>query len=494
MPPRFSSGLLVISVGRSVQIVAGLLAVRLFTSFLSNAEVGNLYLVNSLAAFFGFALLNPVGMYIHRKLNRWINDKVLLDRFFLYNVYIAAVALLSLPVVFLLNRYAGVGGGGNAGQLLLYVVIYLYVNTWNQTIVATFNLTEHRISFVGYTVATTILGLVLSTLLVLWSQSAIWWLTGQVAAQVLVTLVAFIHLRRLLGERVDIGRVREEISGHNFNQVMKFVVPLSATTLLLWTQSQSYRVIIENRNGLEFLGQIGLGLSIAANIAAAVESIVHQTYMPAFYREINSSNPDIRTAVCNRLFQMTIPIYLGLSIFVSCLAPFLVSILAHGKFSGAYLYVIFGAWIEFFRMITGILSTAAHSEMKTGYLVKAYLVGGIIAIAGVVSATFSSRFDVLIPSALVLSGIVTMLVMYRQMHRIIHVKVGIRAIVKAGLLSLPFAGALLFHGRRESIVVSLLITGLFGAYLLVSQYMIFQRFRRSAGYLEMAASAGQGNP
>ncbi len=492
MPPRFSSSVFIISVGRGAQIITGLLAVRLFTSFLSTGEVGNLYLINSLAAFFGFALLNPVGMYIHRKLNRWIADKVLLDRFFLYNGYIAAVALLSLPIVFLLNRYGAVGGG-NVGQLLLYVAIYLYVNTWNQTIVATFNLMEHRISFVVYTVATTVIGLGLSTLLVLWSHTAIWWLAGQVAAQIVVTLAAFIHLRRLLGERVELRRVREEISKHNFRQVMKFVVPLSVTTLLLWTQSQSYRMIVENRIGLEFLGQIGLGLSIAANISAAVESIVHQTYMPVFYREISSTNPDIRAAVCNRLFQMTIPLFLGLSIFVSCLAPFLVSILAHGKFSGAYLYVIFGAWIEFFRMITGILSTAAHSEMKTDYLVKAYLFGGIIALAGVISATFGNRFDVLIPSALVISGIATMVVMYRQMHRIIHVKVGIRDIAKAGFLSLPFAGALLFHGQRESVVVSLLVTGLFGTYFLVSQYLLFRRFRGAGGSSEMTASAEQDN-
>jgi hypothetical protein len=144
-------------------------------------------------------------------------------------------------------------------------------------------------------------------------------------------------------------------------------------------------------------------------------------------------------------------------------------------------------------MITGILSTAAHSEMKTDYLVKAYLFGGIIAIAGVVSATFGNRFDVLIPSALVISGVVTMVVMYRQMHRIIHVKVGIRDIARAGFLSLPFAGALLFHGQRESIVVSLLVTGLFGTYFLVSQYLLFQRFRRSAGSPDTTASAEQGN-
>jgi len=144
-------------------------------------------------------------------------------------------------------------------------------------------------------------------------------------------------------------------------------------------------------------------------------------------------------------------------------------------------------------MITGILSTASHSEMKTGYLVKAYFFGGVIATVGVISATFGSRSDLLIPTALVISGMVTLMVMYRQMHRIIQVKIGIRDIVKAGFVSLPFACALLLFSQRESVVVSLLVTGLFGIYLMVSQYLMLQRFNRSTGAPGITTSVGQGN-
>lgn len=468
---------LVIIGGRILQIVVSLLAVRVLTTLLSASEVGNFYLINSIVALFGFALLNPVGMYFYRKLNRWVDEGCFWNRFFLYISYVAVVAVFSTVAVYVLRCVFHVGSGIDLTMLLVFVLAYIFFNTWNQNSIALLNFLERRVSFVLLSLATSVCGLALAILLVKRTPFALYWLSGQLAAQAIFAFVAVACLAKVVSLRSDRKPSQSVLTSKNMTQVFRFVLPLAFTTLLTWSQTQSYRLIVEQRIGLEFLGQIGLGLSIASNIASAVESIVHQIYLPVFYREINSPESNTRTEACNRMFQMTIPLYLGLSLFVSCLAPFLVSILAHGKFAGAYLFVIYGAWIELFRMITGILSTAAHSEMQTGYLVKAYLWGGMLAIVSVYAATFGNRFDLLIPTALVASGIVTMVVMYRQMNKVICVKVGIRDIMRAGFISLPFAGALFFFKSRESLVVSLVITAGFGAYLLVSQYLIFQKFK-----------------
>lgn len=469
------STVFVISAGRVVQIAAGLVAVRLFTSLLSTAEVGNLYLINSLTAFFGFALLNPVGMYIHRKMNRWVNDGVLLRRFFLYNGYIVATAAVSVPTIFLLHHVLAVGGGVSLMQMLVYVVCYLFINTWNQTVVTTFNLLEHRVSFVGYTLATTILGLVLSVLLVFWSHTAVWWLAGQVAAQAMVTSTAFLHLRYLLGKQTIRAHSGNMLTGPSLKHVLGFVLPLSMTTLLTWTQSQSYRLIIENRIGLDYLGKIGLGFSIAANVAAAVESIAQQVYFPAFYREVSGGDTNVRRNACNSMFQRTIPLFLSQAMAVTFLAPFLVRILAHVKFEGAFIYVMFAAWIELFRMTTGILSVAAHAEMRTRAMVMPYLTGSILAVAGVLGGSSLARYEVAIPAALTGAGFVTMALMFREMKKIISVKVGIRQIAASGLATLPCAGALLFYALRESVISSLVILTVSGSYLLITQFIIFRR-------------------
>ena len=69
---------MVISLGRALQVGITLISVRMLTDILSKEEVGNLYLINSLAAFFGFTLINPIGMYVNRKMHAWVEEKVFL--------------------------------------------------------------------------------------------------------------------------------------------------------------------------------------------------------------------------------------------------------------------------------------------------------------------------------------------------------------------------------------------------------------------------------
>jgi O-antigen/teichoic acid export membrane protein len=467
--------LLLISAGRLCQIVLALVSVRVFTTLLSASEVGNLYLINSIAAFFGFALLNPVGMYMHRKLNRWAEAGTLLDSFFLYNIYITAISIISVGVVFFLHRILHLGGNVDLTMLLLFVALYIYFNTWNQTIVAVLNLLDHRRSFVVFSLLTALLGLGAGVLLAMWQATAVLWLCGQVAAQIFITLLAFAYLVKIRKLHFNFRRMEAVVGVDNIRNILRFVLPLALTTLLMWTQTQSYRIIVENRIGLEFLGKVGLGLSIAANIAAAVESVVQQTYMPVFYREISGGNAEKRTEACNRMFQLTIPIYLSVTLFVACLAPFLVTLLAHGNFGGAFLFVIYGAWIELFRMITGILSTAAHAEMDTRYLVRSYAAGAVIAVAGVFLGTFSRYYENLIPATLVVSGFLAMVVMYRDTKKIIRVKVGIREIKRSAIMSLPFLAALAFYSHRASLVVSFAVTSILGLYFLGSQYYFYHK-------------------
>jgi len=466
---------LIITIGRVLYIAISLLAVRVYTSMLSTAEVGNFYLINSITAFFGFTLLNPVGMYINRKLNHWVADNNLLNGFFLYNLYLVSVSLASLVMVYFLNRVLHVGATVDLKLLLLFVMLNIYFNTWNQTVIQTLNLLDHRITFVVFTVLTSSLGLGLSMLLVKGTATAVWWLAGQLLAQIVLTLFAFIYLHRVLKSRLSFGYIGSVATRQNVKNVLYFVAPLAFTTFLTWSQSQSYRLIVENRIGVEFLAQIGLGLSIAANIAAAVESVVQQLYMPLFYREISTTDQAGRTLACNKLFHLAIPIYFSLTLFVSCLAPFLVTLLAHGKFGGAFLFVIYGAWIELFRMMAGLLSTTAHSEMQTRSLVKPSLAGALLVVPGVYLASYTAFYQQIVPAVLVISGLVGMFVMYRDMKKIMKIKLGIRGIVRSALISVPFAAALFLIDLRHSIMASFAITAVLGSYFLLSQYIIYRQ-------------------
>ncbi len=466
---------LIITSGRILQMIIALVSVRVFTSMLSTSEVGNIYLINSLFGFFGLALINPMGMYINRKVHHWVEEKCVFERFFIFNLYLIFLAINSIAVVYLLNRFMHVGGTIDVRMLMLFLMFSIYFTTWNQTIIPTLNLLNHRMSFVVFTLLTLSIGLVFSILLTQFtSATAVLWLSGQLGAQVLITLCALAYFRRIVEGKVSFSGVRAIITVGNFVNVLHFVFPLGCTTFFMWMQNQSYRIIIEKTVGLEFLGLIGIGIGVASSISVAAESLIQQLYLPGFYRDINTSDVEKRTEAWNDMAQRTIPVYIALTIMVSCLAPFLIHVLVSKKFGDAYIFVIYGAWIEFFRMTTNVLTSVAHSEMRTKYLLRAYCVGGLLAMGGTYWGAHRSDFALVIPMMLVLSGFLVMIIMYRDMKKLMRIKVGIRNIRKSILFSLPFTLALPFFTQQPTLPLSLMLVGIGGSYFLLTQYLLTQ--------------------
>ena len=56
------------------------------------------------------------------------------------------------------------------------------------------------------------------------------------------------------------------------------------------------------------------------------------------------------------IINYIIPIYFILAICVSFLSVYLTTILVDPKYHSVYIFVIFGIWIEFFRMSSNLLS------------------------------------------------------------------------------------------------------------------------------------------
>lgn len=474
-----NSGAVVIIFGRVLQVALSLVSVRLMTTMLTTAEVGNYYLVFTILSFFALTFLNPVGVYLNRKTHLWVAGQTIFDRLFVFALYLLLVCLLTVPSVYLLRHATGFGSSMPLGLLILFVMIGLFCTTWNQVMVPLLNMIQRRTSFVVFSTLTLCAALGFSVILVRYhSPTALSWLFGQAAAQIVVGLMATVYFYRVVKGSLSSASARAVVSGDNLRHVLRFALPVGATTLLMWLQNQSYRLIVEQRAGLESLAMIGLGLGIASNIAASVESIVHQLYMPQFYQGISEAGREERAAAWNRMAQLTLPLYLSLALFVSCLAPFLMNVLAHSKFAGAWIFVVFGAWIEFCRMTNGVLVAVAHAEMQTGHLVKSYLIGGILAVAGVWLATGLPAAPLLIPLALLVSAAVATGFMYNDMRRLMRTKVGIRTIRRSMMLSLPFALALPFANSPRNLAVSVLVVGVAGCYFLAVQYLLTRSLLR----------------
>ncbi|MBI4727339.1 hypothetical protein HY768_09015 [candidate division TA06 bacterium] len=467
--------IIVIGTGRVMQIVLSLVSVRLFTMLLSPSQVGNLFLINSIIAFFGLVLINPVGMYLNRRLHHWFSRGRMPDVFFVFNLYLMGVSLVSLPIVLFLTKVLHVGSGLNVMVLMTFVMMNIYVSSWNQTIIPALNMLQHRKSFVAFSLLTTIIGLACSVIFVsLIERGALWWLLGQVSAQSVVTIAAFVYFHKITRAKISRGIARRNYSPGNIKYAFNFVLPLAVTTLFWWLQNQSYRMIVEHIVGLEYLAMIGLGLSIAANISAAVESLVQQFYYPIYYGQINTDDKATRQTAWEKMAGFTLPIYVSTAIFAALLSPFIVSVLAGPRYQGVTIYVVIGALIELFRASSGLLASVAHAELKTRYLVKPYFIGALCAVAGVYFGARQLHSQVFIPLALVLSGFMVMIVMFFEMNRVMPIQFNWPALARSFLMSLPLVAVLAAYHLSQSLVVSVAVCAVSGIYFIGSQYLMLK--------------------
>lgn len=466
-----NSGILLITTGRVVQILVSMASVRIFTGLLPSQEVGKLYFVTAFTGLFCLSLLSPVGLYINRMLHKWMNDKNIMNYFFVYNLYLFMIVGVAVLVVSLMHRYGGMGNTMASTELIILTTGTIYFSTWSQTILPSLNILDFRKSFVVLTILTLTTGLLLSmALTVLIAKTAFWWLVGQLISQTIFAVFGFIHLMRITGYSFGFRNSVKIINVQNLRFLMSFALPLALTTLFMWLQNQSYRVVIEQIRGLEFLGFLGLGMAISMNISSAAESVIQQWYIPKFYHAINA-HPEQKLNIWNNMAQTVLPFYLSLTIFVTCTAPHLVNILASNQFSQSFIYVIYGAWIELFRVTTNILTYVAHAEMQTKYLIKAYLLGGTAAVAGCYIVAGHSWYQHAVPLILVFSGLLTTFMTYRQMKRIAHIKIGIANIRTSFIMSLPLVAAT-FTFAFKSLPVSLLTVTVCGLYFCLVQYRL----------------------
>ncbi|MCX5792247.1 MAG: hypothetical protein NTY45_08545 [Elusimicrobia bacterium] len=474
--------------GRGAQALLTIAAFRLLTTFISPSEVGGFYLIMSMASLFSLFLLNPVGMYVNRKLFVWYDQKTVFEHFLGFNVYTLLVSALAFGIVLFSWSFLGVGAGLPGLLFAFIVACYIYVLNWNQTIIPTLNAFGHKTAFVLLTTATTGIGLVFSIVFVkFFKAGAVEWVSGQVVALGLLTLAGVCVFRRKVPENgLLLSGTEKCVTKESLLAVAAFALPLAGATFFMWAQGQSYRVIVEKIRGPEFLAYLAVGFSIATSVAGILESLVQQIYLPAFYRRISTGGKDERRSALRDLAARAIPVYLIYLFFIIGLSEHLVYFLVAPKYREVFVYARYGAVVEFFRMSTNILASAAHSEMRTKSLITPYLLGGVSAAVSAYFAAMSSRPELFVPLALLLSGVITFFDMQRAIFPIIEFKLDARSLAAPGFFSLAFLVAILIHPK--GLVQSLALLGAAGAYFLFLQYWFSRKWLGSAGKIPAPAA------
>lgn len=453
------------------------MSIKILTTLLTKEEIGNYYLLLSILTLLNFTFLNPLGQYYGRHIIHWKNNNNLSNATHIILFLRLAAIIFLLFIAFLLYEIFEYEKYYSLDEFLIFIFVLLISGT-NALLLNVVNIMGDRIKFISYTILTLLVGLFLSLLIVnFFDKTAMGWIYGFAISELFFLLGLYkfvVKNNKFSYERVILAFKKEHIK-----KVLYFILPVTATLFLQWAQNQSYRFIIEMKYSLEILAFIGVGLAISASIFSAVESLATQYYNPIYLRKITNATKVERENAWNELAKYMIPIYLTVAIYVIILAPYLTNLLVSKSFNDAYIYAMFGALIEFFRVITNLVYTVSQSEVRTNSTIMPYLVGFVISTITIYFIDVSDKIW-LIPFFLIISSSIIFLILFKNMKKILEITINMRMLIKTLILNLPLFIVLIFE-NQQSLIQSIYMIGLSGIYILLIVYFII---KQNKGYIK----------
>ncbi len=460
--------LITLAVGKVLQVLIALVSIKILTEVLSTQEVGNYYLLLTVLTLFNFTFLNPLGQYYGRHLISWEKSNNLL------NATIVLMALRILAIISALFFAYGVfiyfeySKYYTLSEFLLFIFISLVAGTF-LVLLSAVNTLGDRIKFIGYLISCLFIGLVLSLIMVYFlDRSAISWLYGIAIAQLVFLVPVYRYL--VQNNEFSLAKIKATFNKKYIKNVSYFMIPITITLFLQWGQNISYRFIIEAKYSIEILAFIVVGFSVSGAIFSAVEGLATQYFNPIYLKQITNASKEERANAWNELANYIIPIYVLLALFVVALAPYLVQILVAEKFYDAYIYVMFGAIIEFFRVITNIVYMVSQSEIKTNTTMLPFAVGFLISIITLYLVDFSQTLWS-IPIVLIVAYSTIFLMLFFNMKKLLPIHINFVSIGKALMLSVPFTWVYLLD-KAYSLVMILSIIVVSGIYFVMGVYVL----------------------
>jgi O-antigen/teichoic acid export membrane protein len=467
--------LMLIVVGRILQILITLISIRVLTSILTVEEVGNYYVLLSIVAFFNLVFMNPVETYMNRHLIPWQESKNLLNSLFVFLLWVVLISLISLPISsFIYWKFNYV----DKFSLIIFssfIFISIIVSSLYRKIIFGLNTLGYKVVFMTSLILTLIIRLILAILITKYYYNfALGWLFGYISAEFFMLYYLFNKFRE--DNNLNIKSINLKLTKARVQKILSFSLPVGITTFLLWGQNTSYQLIIDYKYSAEILGMIVIGLAVPSTVFNTLQSIAMQHFNPIFFKNINNATKDERAKAWNDIAKQVVPVYVVAIFFTISLSEILISLLVDRKFHDSYIYSMIGVGIEFFKVMTNLLLNISQSEHKTNYTIKPYLVGFSFSFIILMLIDFQD-FNFMIPVTLVVSYFIIYIYMYINMKKLLEIKYDIN-LIKILLLSIPFLFLFFINISNASSIFNLLILGVSGLYFIGIILLILKKTTR----------------
>lgn len=465
--PRVATVLL-LGGGRALQVLIGLLSVRVATGLLSPSEFGVFNLLAATGSSLVLLLASPLGAFWTRKLNAWQRDGVV-TVVGLRLLGISAFASIPLTAVVWLLWSAGSRDWNTSWFWSLWIVLsgFLAPQVAN-TYIGTLNLLGRRVKYVAislFVAAGSLAGG--AGCAWLFGRSGKAWYSG--------AAIPRLCLFGCIAAALVVARVRrtkaEADARLDRTELATFCLPLWGYGIVYALQVQSYPFLFGLRSDSTALGLFGAGLAVGASATQMFSTLLVEIHSPKFFREVSGGGRQSVQHAIDEYVASYVPALLAFSLFVASVHAPLGRMLLSPNYRSVLWIALIGVVQQMLLGLSGIVSLGGQALMKTGISFGPAVAGGIFTVAGL---------WVVLPMSPLLGGgvvlvaglLVSVLLGIRGLRKAVQLQMPGRMLGRAVVLSLPLGVAYLASKPGEAVLTSMIIVGLAGVYALAVQAML----------------------
>ena len=367
---------------RGLQFVLLLIALRIASSLLTPTEMGKLSIITATVSFFALLFINPVGMFINRRLYAWNERGDAFNYLRYFWIYVIGVAILSIVILYAVTPLLAIENSLSRETYVTLVACSILFGTINQTAIPSLNIFGRTYWFGILTLATTAIGLAIAFSAVHFIQRIVeWWFTGLLVGQVIIGALGLYLLRKTLSRPTHSPQSFSPPSVTALRGLLNFAWPISLAVSLGWIQSQSYRFVVEHSLGLHDLGLFATAYGISAGLTAGFESMITTHFQSIFYRHVNAEAEGSADKAWHTYAQSVLPSITLTAFLIIGVAPQLTGILLSTEYSASYQYIMWGACAELCRITIAVFALFAHAKMITKILIYPNLLGAVLSVS-----------------------------------------------------------------------------------------------------------------
>ena len=400
----FSWEFITIFSGRLLNGLLLLAATRVYSSSLSDYEIGRLAIMLSFLFLFTSLIFFPIGSYINQKILFWLDNSK-------WQTYLASYFMFVLILILPLSIFSAIFIDY---KISLLAIFYLFGLCLNQTLIPIINIMLYRKIFVLMTLCTSILYVLLSYFFISQiSPSAEYWLLGQSLSNIFFGVVALFIVIYLNQSRLSFRPRFSYIK--NTNNVFNFAAPLVLTSLVGWTILNFYKISASYVFGVEAIAALALCGVLSNGVFGAVESATLQLYHADYLQKLSISNDSIaRKNAFEEFFKNVMTVLTLALVLLILFAPFIIRLSLDERFHGFIWLLQLFFLMDYFRNLTHIVSQFAYAEFATSVLIRGNLIASIFSILLICLSLMSSFWMLYIPLSLIGVYLINSYLQYRR--------------------------------------------------------------------------------